>query len=285
MRRIKENDARDGWYEIDPETARLWLDTQPKNRPITAAKVATLAEEMLHGRFLANGETLVFDEAGLLMDGQGRCAACVKSGVPFVAYCVWGVPRAMFPTFDVVERRTAGQVLAIAGSRSWFLVASVLRWVAVMSGGTTSPSTSSRLKVSNQTILDLYRVHGESVLESIEFARSCSASWDDEIVGIIQPSILIYLHLVTKRYDRERADSFVRGMVTGQNLTAGSPILTFRNRRITGSRQVAYEVMAQAIKAMNAHLAGKTTRLSRWSSREAYPELRVPGVPQAASAH
>lgn len=95
---------------IDPLKAKQWLDNHanPKNRQgrkeSTSAK--TYAMAMTNGEWKVNGETIVFDSKGMLIDGHTRLAAVIQSGKSIISVIIRGVdPDAVF-TMDQGKSRT-----------------------------------------------------------------------------------------------------------------------------------------------------------------------------------
>lgn len=277
MTRTKRHDNRDGWYLITPADAQRWLDDQPQNRPENRGKCERFAEEMRGKRWLPNGETIILDEHGKLLDGQGRCRACVISGVPFESYVVFGVKRHMFPSVDSgAEPRTAGHLCALLGATNWNLVASVLKWSILIDQWKLSPSSSGvKSTITNAMILGAYRKQGDAVKTAIADMQTISSTWRALLVGYVPPSVLIYVYMRMRERSPEKALLFATGMITGESLKKGSPILTLRNRSMnTTGKILSYVHMACAIKAARAFLVGKELLNIRWDpSREQFPRL------------
>lgn len=91
---------------IKPEDAKRILDEMPAQRSLNRDTVILYAESMKNNEWLLNGETIIFDEEGKLMDGQHRLSACVESGVPLHTMVMRGVPRRFMPTLDIGRTRS-----------------------------------------------------------------------------------------------------------------------------------------------------------------------------------
>lgn len=74
------------------------------------------ARAMEHGLWKCNGEPIIFDENGLLKDGQHRLLAVLESGVPVKMLVVEGISRDI-NTFDEGGGRTATQRAKAEGLR------------------------------------------------------------------------------------------------------------------------------------------------------------------------
>lgn len=101
--------------EITPELAENYLKFNIKNRSFSESQLTFLAKEMRQGRFLENGESIVFDKNGELKDGQHRLKSIIISGKSYFIPVVRGVEPVSMATYDTGKNRTAGDVLTLNG--------------------------------------------------------------------------------------------------------------------------------------------------------------------------
>lgn len=94
-----------------------------QNRAVKRWRVDSYAADMLAGRWRSNGEVIVFDSDGVLIDGQHRLQAVVKSGVTVEMTACYGVERDDAATIDQGCSRTMRDALTMDGARN---VASVM---------------------------------------------------------------------------------------------------------------------------------------------------------------
>lgn len=90
---------------VTPEQAGKWLERSTNVRPVSDGRVETLCRVLLAGGWKLNGEPIIFDEYGNLVDGQHRLWAIFKSGVTAILTVVTGVPRDAVPTIDTGTSR------------------------------------------------------------------------------------------------------------------------------------------------------------------------------------
>jgi hypothetical protein len=100
---------------VTPEIAERYLKNRSPNRHIKPGHLQFLVRQMKDGEWKFTGETLIFDENNQLLDGQHRCSACAKSGVPFLSLVVRYVPRSAYDRIDLSAKRTNADVLSIEG--------------------------------------------------------------------------------------------------------------------------------------------------------------------------
>lgn len=131
--------------QITPELAEVFLQTSSGNRNFKDAKVRSYARDMASGRWQVNGETIIFDKSGSLIDGHHRLKACVCSGANFSSCVVRGADREAQKTIDMGASRTLGDVLSFRGERnSNHLNAVILAVVAIANGRPRSANLSSQ---------------------------------------------------------------------------------------------------------------------------------------------
>jgi len=103
---------------ITPEIAEEYLKHNTDNyRFLSRDKVNNYAEDMKHGLWKANGESIVFGADGILKDGQHRLNAIVKSGIPCEILVVRGVENDIH-VYDMGMGRTITQIARANGYSS-----------------------------------------------------------------------------------------------------------------------------------------------------------------------
>lgn len=65
---------------VTPAMATEWITkNRSKNRKVSEATVLKYAEDMRSGRWVLNGETIIMDKAGNIIQGQHRLLACIEA--------------------------------------------------------------------------------------------------------------------------------------------------------------------------------------------------------------
>lgn len=238
---------------ITPDDAERILEGNTHNRPVKDSIVRTYADQMKRKLWQLNGEAIVIDNTGRLMDGQHRLWACIESKTPFETVIVQGVAPETFATIDTGAKRSSADVLHIAGiTKNVTTVAAaavicieyrrgILRRRGNGKGG--SP-------VTRPDVLDY--VEKNPILQTwVERARG-SSTW----VTSYASQIAAVLSLGARRYP-EQAEEFMHGWITGENLGSKSPILALRNRLGTEKRMAKSVRVALVIYAWNSHVDKK----------------------------
>lgn len=115
---------------ITPQKAREYFNTSQgegkKFRPISQQFVHSYADTMKRGRWMENGEPIVFDTNGDLTNGCHRMLAVEEAGIPVRFLVVRGVDPEAFTTYDNGRHRTVGQLLCMQGVKNYNLVGSIV---------------------------------------------------------------------------------------------------------------------------------------------------------------
>lgn len=112
------------------------LATQVRNRPVSWATVRRYRNDMAAGRWTLNGEGIIFDPDGRLIDGQHRLHALAELPDTTVTLAiVRGVSESAQLTMNQGRKRSAGQQLQMLGVLQGNIVASGVRnYLALTTG-------------------------------------------------------------------------------------------------------------------------------------------------------
>lgn len=263
MKKSRESDKRDGWYFIDPLTATRLLDEQPENRPLRESKSLKFAAEITAKRWLPNGEPIILDEHGQLLDGQGRCRAITIAGKPIESYIIHGIPRRYFHSVDIGQQRTGADTLALAGATNYAISSALCRLSVLAEEG----NLGTNIVVSNERINAYWKKNADRIAPAIsDLGKYINRS-------PIPASLFAYVYMVAKDIDANKAKLFANGLATGEGLSSGSPLLVLRNRMISikgeAHKLKQNEKLALTIKAWNAFYQDRSVGLLKWVKRKA----------------
>lgn len=113
--------------KITPSIAEAWLDKNVSNRKASRQAVGKYARDMQSGAWLCTGDPIKFNAAGDLIDGQHRLMACIKAGVGFDSFVIYGLPDNAKSVVDTGKSRSARDVLAMGGALNAVRLASAAR--------------------------------------------------------------------------------------------------------------------------------------------------------------
>lgn len=196
---------------VTPAMANKWLEsTTFRNRNVSVAAVNRYATDMAEGRWALNGESIVLDDNGNVIDGQHRLRAVIKSGVPIQSVIVRGVDQSVFPTFDVGSKRGGHDVLAIAGYANTRTLAAILRNILTHRtiGFCNGPRGSGTVSEKRIDFLSLIAKH-PGAIESAAFVQAFGKTCE-----LLRPgSFAGFVHYECGCQDSEARDAFFRALV------------------------------------------------------------------------
>jgi hypothetical protein len=181
---------------------------------------------MLAGRWDSqNGESIKINKDGILCDAHHRLTGLLKAAKTNPAIVVpmlitFNVSENAFETIDKGKARSPSDVLSIYGEKHTVLLAAALRLVKSHEAG----DFRLIVRLENDEIKDVLDRH-ERIRESIDFYHKLSI-----VKGLLEPTSVIFLHYVFSEKDKEAADSFIKKLLEGCDLSEGSPIFVLRKQ-------------------------------------------------------
>lgn len=130
--------------KITPLVAKSILATSNGNRVFKAAKLKSYARDMIAGKWAVNGEPIIIDVNGTLIDGHHRLTACVDAGTAFETLIVWGAPVDAQKTIDMGASRSAADALSFYGFKNCHQTNAIIRVLISLEEGrarSANPST------------------------------------------------------------------------------------------------------------------------------------------------
>lgn len=262
---------------ITPEMAAEMLKGKASNRTPSAHHTDFLTEAILRDEWVLNGEPIILNGDGSLLDGQHRLLAVIKANKSITSLVVRGVSKSAFTTMDQGRRRSAADVLGIEGLANSRTLATAARnlelWRRRRPG---SFWVSAQFHVTNAEILGIVRDHPHLVecVSSVTGLR--------KVQRLMPPGIAAWLYYEFSRRDVDGAAEFFRLLEHGENFGTGHPVFHLRERlldNITNSSKLPKDILvALVIKAWNGYVAGREMKLIRWSDAERFPDIE-PALP------
>lgn len=238
---------------ITPELAREWLEKRNVgNRSISEKLVALYAADMRDGNWPVNGQAVVFDDTGRMIDGHHRVTAAAKHNVPFTSLVVRGVPAESVKSMDLGRPRGAGDIAEMQGVKDANRSVAVARLLLIHErGGINAAHVNTRLAPTK-----LQQV--EALKRFPEIAESMKTCWDCR--ALMPGAVTGFCYVVCHRHNREKASSFFRKLASGEGLIKGDPVLALRNRLVSDRRLKIGEQIHLVFRAYLAHAEGRTAK-------------------------
>lgn len=238
--------------DLGPALAEAMLARNENNRRVGERNVTEYSRDIENGNWAFNGEPLIISKDGKLNDGQHRCEAVVRAGIPIKAVLVIGVDRDTRNTLDQGKVRGVGDYLSMNGVSYSNVIgaAASLYWQYTTFG---QLARGSGQRPTKSEVLKMVKSHGG-------LAQSVAQTHLPGVKAIGGHSMIAFVHYaIWQVAGLEAASAFVKALVYGEGLPTGDPILTVRNRLIFDGGKVRGYIKAELVfRAWNAHRKGET---------------------------
>jgi hypothetical protein len=278
MKLVRKPSASDGWYKITPEDAVALLNTMSGNRPLKQGRVSNYVHSITSGDWKENGEPIIINTSGELVDGQHRCEAVVAAAKPIISYVVFQ-PRSEFASIDTGVSRSPGDIMSLGGyTKAHNTVASICRLLYVYDNLLKGRwPTGGEGVTTNAELLQYALDHESELMAALDLTEKARKS----APRLFQASWTGTLYTLTRRaYGEARTDAMFERLITGESLAPDSALLLFRNR-LLGNVAVKAKLsstykLALGIKAVRAELSSTPQKQLKYADDEVYPRFDTP---------
>ena len=269
---------------ITPSSASVYLTKNTRNRAIKKFHVAKLAKDMKNGDWSLNGQTIVFDGNGQLIDGQHRLAACVLSGVPFMSYVIHGVHDARaFTTTDVGRVRGASDMATYMGGMTATVAKDCVAAARIISSYDNTANKSEFLGFSPGGVYSNEEL-ASYTLSLCPLLSDCNEMLGSKFYGMVDKSMILACAYIFSRLSHRDSSEFFAMLHAGVFSSKKHPVKVLRDTLLMRDRSARKskrdtngELMAIIFKAWAAFRKGNEIGLLRWSregvNREIFPAL------------
>ena len=218
---------------ITPAIAQQMLSGNTKNRNVRETKVAEITGAMVRGEYDGlNGETIKFgpwraghgNPFGMLLDGQHRLRAVVRSGCSVQMFVAYNVNPQAQETIDIGTKRSVADMLQIRGGvgvTDAKNTASGLRLLYRYS--TTRDIRATPPNETPQQLLTFYEKH-EGITHSANEART--------LHDVLIPAFATMFHYLFHSVDTADANDFLGRLAAGEGLYKEDPIWHYRKQMV-----------------------------------------------------
>ncbi len=160
-----QGQLRTVWMEVDPATARRWLENNFRNRRLDDDTVAAYARDMRGGVWVSTHQGIAFNDRDELIDGQHRLHAIIRAGMTVRMMVTFGLPSVIegreMTTMDAVDRGRTRSVADQLKIQHGIKDGSAIAQIAATLGSTCCGERTRRLSV--QQTLEIYRAFEEPI--------------------------------------------------------------------------------------------------------------------------
>lgn len=249
---------------ITPEKASGYVTDGVFNRDVVESHVMYLANQMRSGSWKENGQSVVFDDRGRLLDGQHRMQAVILAKTPVKMMVVRGVDSKTFSTMDTGRPRFARDVLSIEGYENAEKFGAVLRYIYRWTNG-IFPGDDRYRRASNNDLLLLAKKYPEAH-ESVRWAFKRDRA-ERVLTG---RTTVAFAHWATTHANPTEARRFWSAFVSGDGgaksastLLRNRILIAFSGKKASSLRD--YEVIAACAVAWKYHINDTKADEVKWS--------------------
>ena len=255
--------------EITPEEAKSLVSKSIANRPVKPNLTAKYRRAMENGQWLVNGEPIIILASGTVTSGQHRLRACIEADKPFATFMIRGVPDDCVLSIDTGSPKRAKDIFKMTGIPNSRLAAEIGKNLWFWEKGNLQGCLASA--GAPFELMDLYRRY-PSLPEIIEFIAS-----KKQLKKFASLAVLGTCAFIFSLIDKEKALAFFDSLDSGIGLTAGSPILSLRDRLAEERRATALlrapATFALTIKAWNAYIGNRRLKILKVTALEDFPPI------------
>jgi hypothetical protein len=240
-----------------------WINTNlnNNNRRKRPRNIQRFAEAMTAGEWTYTGDTVKFSKEGVLLDGQNRFAASVRSGKAFKTLAVFGIAQEAFAKIDTNAVRTNADTMEIVGVPHSRTVASAVRWLMI--------GQDRGRQITNTELHDYYREHIDPEEIQLAARRAIAAG---RILPLGSLTALLYQF---EHKSKKAAESFAADLAHRKR---GGRTLIARVQRLREQnmgRVNELQQQAMIILAWNAYRSGSkiTAPTLMWNDNKEFPAI------------
>jgi hypothetical protein len=255
---------------ITPQLAKTWLARGGTNRALRQYHLHKLIRAMESGAWQdLNGETIILDTDGRVLDGQHRLHAVVATNVTIRSFVVANVDPAKRPSIDTGAGRQLADYLSMHGyTQSRNLAATVTLLYLWERGEILSHKAGLHAFITHEEGLKFVEAH-PGILHSVQHARRLPA--------LMPPSQYSALDYAFHASDAALYLTWYQTMLSGLVEERYRVFLTLRERLIRDKtenvRRHVLEHFVWNIKAWNAARTGRQLHRFLWQQDEDFPLL------------
>jgi hypothetical protein len=240
---------------VTPEMAERWLTNNTHNRYARDPLVIAYARDMTAGDWLMTGESIKFSTDRMLLDGQHRLRAVIRSGCTVPMFITYNLPAGAQSAMDTGARRTAADAFGLSGEKNAPILAAIIRLALGLESGNLS-----KYKATNAELADALATNPE-FREVASFAHGVAKNLD------ISGSVIGYCYWRMATLDAAAAQRFWEAAAFKIGLVEGDPTLAMTSRFAQARRErenLSKETQISIIfRAWNFWRAGKMIRIMR----------------------
>jgi len=216
---LKQNKMEFKKILVTPTLAKQYLEANTQNRRVKKPVVDRYANDILNGRWKADtAEFIKISKNGIVLDGQHRLCAVVKSDTPTFFHIAFDVDDSVFSVLDTGSNRNASDCFKIKGIKNDTILPSMIAFYYAFSNNVSTKGGDKDKKMTNeQLVLEYYKDE-----EKWQKIAKKAMAWYNSFAKILPPSFIGGFYARTFELYGEKADDFMDMLCSGNNISNNS---------------------------------------------------------------
>ena len=212
-------------YIVTPTHAARLLENNLCNRAVSEKTVSKYAKQMIDGKWKMNGEPIICNGDGSLLNGQHRLYGCLKAGKSFPSLIVKGIDQAAFDTMDSGKQRTLSDAMTAENIPNASSAAATVRCIkAYEQSGTPDTRVLNDLHFVKRDFINRYDQDAELIQRGVVIAARLRGKMQ------VAKSAAAFCFVKFAEYDEDLAADFMAGVESGRGLAKRDPCYVLRER-------------------------------------------------------
>ena len=256
---------------ITPLRAKELLSNNRINRALKKRQIENLARTIKAGNWDAyNGETIIVDTEGCLLDGQHRLQAVVLAGLPIDTFVTYGVDPHKRGSIDTGFRRSLGDFFDMHGYPNGRNLASAVLWMHAYDEQALQHTQGGGLSFISYSEANDY-LHQHDTL--YKFPMMING-----FRHLLPPAAATALTYLFAQCDTVLMEAFVEILSTGNGRENAPNFWLLRERLIkhasSRSKFPPLVLCAWAVQAWNATRAHRILKTLRYRMKDPFPVIK-----------
>jgi len=248
---------------VTPSMAQEFLTHNISNRKLDEKTVSLYQRLLKNHLFVLSNDAICFGTNGILLNGQHRLTACVRSNVPMPCIVCRNMPNESYIIMDNGKNRTAADILYVQDVPNAALVsASIRRFLKLKNNYTVMNEMAGSDRTSNAEIEDEFNSKKDFWNNIGKTSSKIAAKGRWKLLkGSDIGGISSYL-ILEKKHPEDTVMSFFNEIEGLKN--PSHSVITLLQQKLNESKRSllkrlpGFVVQKLVIKAWNAYVTGKT---------------------------
>lgn len=218
-----------------------FLENQIKNRKRDRDQIDSKKSEITSKNWMVNGQGIITNKKGQLMDGQHRLMAFLESGVEFLPMLVTrGIADEAVKTIDVGKKRSVGDIFQMQGVYNSKLISRTakLLYIWTQKHDELMKRGSFGKEISNIPPQQIYNYYLENQMW-IDHACSEFRKNSEVIIGA-GGAVLAFVFAILEKIDSDKCYIFITSFTNGNIKPEWAYMVKVRDALITRNRKIRF---------------------------------------------